>query len=277
MKRKLLIAAVAAAFVVPAGCRHHCHKSKKDDCCPPASGSGPITRNPILLPPANVPVNPGPAVPGPSNFPPPNDPLINPGPIPGPAAKPNGGPEVLFPEPIPGNPSARPVQPKPPGVLGAPVKPQTAEPPKAAGVNATRVKDGLYAGRRPTLDEFDALKTAGFRSVVYLHGPGSDTAAVKDMAATRGLAFLAIETTPETLADASAEFNKATADRLNRPAYVFTDQDARAGAVWYLHLRTVDALGDDVARLRARPLGLTDQGDEGRAFALAIQRILESK
>ena len=79
------------------------------------------------------------------------------------------------------------------------------------------------------------------------------------------------------LADASAEFNKATADRLNRPAYVFADQDVRAGAVWYLNLRTADALGDDVARLRARPLGLSDQGDEGRAFALAIQRILESK
>ena len=72
-------AAVAAAFVVPAGCRHHCHKTKKDACCPPASGSGPGARNPILLPPANVPVNPGAAVPGPSNFPPPNDPLINPG------------------------------------------------------------------------------------------------------------------------------------------------------------------------------------------------------
>jgi protein tyrosine phosphatase (PTP) superfamily phosphohydrolase (DUF442 family) len=275
MNRKLLLAAVAAAFVVPAGCRHHCHKTKKDACCPPASGSGPGARNPILLPPANVPVNPGAAVPGPSNFPPPHDPLINPG-----AALKGGGPDVLFPDPLPpGNPSARPsaAPARPPGVLGTPVQPQTAEPPKAAGVNATRVKDGLYAGQRPTLDEFDALRTAGFRSVVYLHGPGTDTAAVKDMAATRGLVFHAIETTPETLADASAEFNKATADRLNRPAYVFADQDVRAGAVWYLNLRTADALGDDVARLRARPLGLSDQGDEGRAFALAIQRILESK
>ena len=65
--------------------------------------------------------------------------------------------------------------------------------------------------------------------------------------------------------------------RLTRPAYVFADDAPRAGAVWYLHFRTADALGDDVARLRAKPLGLTEQGDEGRAFALAIQRVLETK
>jgi protein tyrosine phosphatase (PTP) superfamily phosphohydrolase (DUF442 family) len=165
-------------------------------------------------------------------------------------------------------------------VLGGPVKP-TAEPPKAPAASGlpgyTKVKDGLYAGGKPTLDGFDSLKTAGFRTVVYLHAAGADVAAVKDMASTRDLNFIPIETTPETLADASKEFNRVTADRLNRPAYVFADDSARSGAVWYLHFRNVDALGDDVARLRARPLGLTEQGDEGKAFALAIQKVLAGK
>jgi protein tyrosine phosphatase (PTP) superfamily phosphohydrolase (DUF442 family) len=165
------------------------------------------------------------------------------------------------------------------------VKPQSTEPPKAAAAAAAaaglpgymKVKDGLYAGGKPTLDGFDALKKAGFRTVIYLHATGADVSAVKDTASTRGLNFVAIETTPETLADAVSQFNRTAADRLTRPAYVFADAAPRAGAVWYLHFRTAEALGDDVARLRSKPLGLTEQGDEGRAFALAIQRVLETK
>jgi uncharacterized protein YfiM (DUF2279 family) len=138
------------------------------------------------------------------------------------------------------------------------------------------VKNGLYAGGKPALDGFDSLKAAGFRGVVYLHAAGADVAAVKDMASTRDLNFVAIETTPETLADASKQFDRVAADRLTRPAYVFADDAPRAGAVWYLHFRTAGE-GDDVARLRAKALGLSEQGDEGRAFALAIQRVLETK
>ena len=71
------------------------------------------------------------------------------------------------------------------------------------------------------------------------------------MAATRDLNFVAIETTPETLADASTEFNRVVADRLTRPAYVFADDSMRAGAVWYLHFRIAEAGDRDAARWRA--------------------------
>lgn len=278
MLRKMLLTASAVLLAGTVGCRHRCcHLNDPDKRPRPFLPEAP--RNPTLLPPAGVPTTPAPSVlppTGSSNFPPP---ALDLQPAPGPAPK--GGPELLFPESPPGSSSARPTQPGTPGILGAPVKPQTSEPPKGAapsGVNgATKVKDGLFAGRKPTLDGFDSLKNAGFRSVVYLHPTGQDVSAIKDVAATRGLAFHPIETTPETLADALAEFNRVTADRLNRPAYVFGEDDLRAGAVWYLHLRTVDALGDDAARLRAKPLGLSDQGSEGRAFTLAIQRVLESK
>ncbi len=271
MRRRMLLLTSVAVLVAFAGCRHRCHKLRKDDCCP-APGVG--TRNPALLPPTGLPTTPGgaPSVlpPGGSNYLPPS-----------PAPKPGGGPDVLFPDPLPPGAhshSSRPVQPNKPAVLSGPVKPATAEPQRAAAglPGYTKVKDGLFAGQKPTLDGFDSLKSAGFRTVIYLHAPGADVAAVKDVATTRDLNFLAIETTPETLAEASAKFDRAAGDRLNRPAYVFADDGARAGALWYLHFRN-DAQGDDVARLRAKALGLSDQTEEGKAFAPAVEKVLEAK
>ncbi len=266
--RRMMILTSVALVVAFAGCRHRCHKLHRDDCCPPSGPAG--SRAPILLPPAGVPTQP--VQPGPSGFLPPA------GATPSPAPK--SGPEVLFPDPLPpGSPSARPTQPAP-SFLGGPTAPQSKEPPKAAGATGlsgyTKVKDGLFAGSKPTLDGFDSLKAAGFRSVIYLHAAGADVSAVKDMASTRDLNFVAIETTPETLDAASKQFDRTAADRLTRPAYVFADDAARAGAVWYLHFRAAGE-GDDVARLRAKALGLTEAGDEGRAFALAIQRVLATR
>ncbi len=270
MARKLMLVAVAALMAGAVGCRHKCcHLNEPGNRPQPFLPNPP--RNSILLPPAGVPTSPAPSGQPPggsSNFPPPE--IGTPDPK-------SSGPEKLFPDPLPGNPSARPGSSNPSGILGAPVKPQTTEPSKTAATGQTKVKDGLFAGRKPTLDGFDALRSSGFRSVVYLHTSGADLSAIKDMASSRGLAFHAIETTPETLATASATFNRVTGDRLNRPTYVFGEDDLRAGAMWYLYFRTVDVLGDDVARLRAQPLGLSDQGEEGRAFAIAIQNVLATK
>jgi hypothetical protein len=267
----MLFLASVVALSALAGCQHKCWK--KNDCCnnpPPPIGS----RGPSVLPPTNLPTQPfpGPSVPAPSGFlQPPVDPLR--------PALPKSGPEELFPDPLPGGMS-RPAQPGTSNVLGAPARPATGEPPKARSIGNglpgyTKVKDGLYAGRKPAIEGYDSLKAAGFRTVIYLHGPGADVAAVKDLAATRDLHFTAIETTPETLAEASKQFDRVATDRVTRPAYVFADDDLRAGAIWYLHFRTVDAADPDVARLKAKPLGLHERGPEGQAFAIAIQRVLE--
>jgi protein tyrosine phosphatase (PTP) superfamily phosphohydrolase (DUF442 family) len=270
MRRQILLAS-AAVLVAFTGCRHRCHKLfDRSDRLPP--GAIPAPAN---LPPPNVPTTPS-VQPAPSGFLPPAATT----PLPAPAPK-TGGPEVLFPDPLPsGGSSARPAQPGP-NVIGAPVRPQTAEPPKASGTTGlpgyTKVRDGLFAGGKPSLDGFDQLKSNGFRSVVFLHAAGADVAAVKDMASTRGLNFVAIETTPETLAEASKQFERTAGDRLTRPAYVFADDPQRAGAVWYLYFRTTLAEGHDVARLSAKPLGLSDAGDEGKAFAVAINRVLETR
>ncbi|MCS6866615.1 MAG: hypothetical protein RMJ56_02800 [Gemmataceae bacterium] len=273
--RRFLLASVAVVFVL-AGCRHKCQKLfDRDSCCPPLGGTGP--RSPLLLPPTQVPTTP--SSPAPAPFPPPAL-MPETSNFPPPAALPPKahGPDVLLPDPLPGGMSLRP-GPAGTNVLGSPVKPSTPEPTKATtGLPGyTKVKDGIFAGGKPTLDGFDTLKQAGFRTVIYLHGPGADTNAVKDMAATRHLTGFTIATTPETLAEASQQFQRLTTDKVNHPVYVFSDDPRRAGAVWYLYFRTVDAYGDDVARLRAKSLGLSEQGEEGQAFALAIQRILETK
>src|SRR5262249_51617483 len=72
----------------------------------------------------------------------------------------------------------------------------------AAGLPGFKVvKEGVASGRRPELDGFDTLKQNGYRTAVYLHGPGADTSAIRDLAEKKGLTFVAIETTPEKLAD----------------------------------------------------------------------------
>jgi hypothetical protein len=139
------------------------------------------------------------------------------------------------------------------------------------------VKEGLATGRKPSLDGFDVLKQAGFRTVLYLHAAGADLSPVREIAAKRGLAFVAIETTPERLGGAIEQFNATVADDARQPIYVFDEDGVRAGIVWYLHFRTADSLNDDSARVRARAFGLTDQGEEARALSVAAQRYLESR
>lgn len=292
MMRRLLLLAIPG-LLLAAGCKHKCCLNDPDKR--PNPYRPPAPNSPFLLPPANLPTTPGPGGPPPGSIVPPVGPGVpvdprnypppslfnNPNPTLQPPVRP--APEVILPDPIPGasSRSAYPGNPAP-GALGAPAKP-TVEPPVKAAPSTTglsnfvRVKDGIAAGRKPSLEGFDSLKQAGYRTAVYLHPAGADVGAARDVAEKRGLRFVAIETTPEKLADALGVFNSAVADRAHRPAYVYDDDGVRAGALWYLHFRTVEAMNDDAARVRAKPLGLTEQGDEAKEFAIATQRYLETR
>jgi protein tyrosine phosphatase (PTP) superfamily phosphohydrolase (DUF442 family) len=275
MIRRLLIIALAG-LVLTSGCRHRC--CLNDPANRPNPYRPPAPNSPLLLPPTDVPTTPGPSGAGSSPFVPrvgPQDPLTKP-----PA-------ELLLPDALPGTSSRSNFPNNPaPGVLGTPTSPRSAEPPIASAKpqpvptglpGFVRVKDGVATGRKPALEGFAALKQAGYRTVVYLHPAGADVSAAKEVAEKRGLKFLAIETTPEKLGESLKAFNAAVADPAGRPVFVFDDDGVRAGALWYLHFRTAEAMNDDAARIRAKPLGLTDQGDEAKAFALAIQRYLETR
>jgi protein tyrosine phosphatase (PTP) superfamily phosphohydrolase (DUF442 family) len=267
--RHVILAVAVSSLALAAGCHHKCchqHHGLFHHHKPVPAGPG----NPYLLPPTGLPTTPAP---GPSAVVPPVGPtdLRNYQPV-------RPAPEVLLPDPIPGSGSSRGAL---PGFLESPVKPtpeaQRGSDSSPGLIGYVRVKEGLASGRKPTLDGFDALKQSGFRTVLYLHAAGADLSAVRDVASKRGLAFVAIETTPENLKTAIEQFNATAADTSRHPIYIFDDDGVRAGAIWYLHFRTAESQNDDVARVRARPLGLTETGDEARAFAIATQKYLESR
>jgi protein tyrosine phosphatase (PTP) superfamily phosphohydrolase (DUF442 family) len=283
IRRRLILATAASGLLFTASCKHKCCLNDPQNRPSPFRPQAP--NSPFLLPPANVPTAPVPVAPPVTG---PIVPGVGPGPSqnfsspPSQSAKP--APEVLLPDPIPGG-ASRSFSPSNSGqgLLGGPTQPKT-EPPLAKPVDATtglpgfvKVETSLASGRKPTLDGFESLKRAGYRTVVYLHPAGGDVSAARDVAEARGLKFLAIEATPEKLPESLTAFNTAVGDKANRPLYTFDDDGVRTGALWYLHFRTVDAMNDDAARVRARPLGLTSEGDEAKAFNLAIQRYLETR
>lgn len=289
IRRLILVAAFAA--VALAGCQHKC--SLNEPCCRPKPFQPPPPSGPMLLPPAGVPtapIGPGPApttapafIPqvGPNdtrNYPPPS---LEPLPA-SPSLKP--APEVLLPDPLPGGSSSRNPTPGKSALAynQNPQMPATPEPPVAATTRAglpgfTVVGEGLATGRKPELDGFESLKRSGYRTIVNLYSPGENIAAVRELATKNGLEFVPIETTPENLASALDAFNGAVGDKSIRPIYVFSSDPIRTGSLWYLHFRSIDALNDDAARLRAKPLGLSDQGPEAKAFELAIQKYLSGR
>lgn len=213
-----------------------------------------------------------------------------------------GRPELLTPEQLPPGVSPEvPLGGKPStgGYLGEPVRPigGTDLPPKPGTAKAppgqviddptTRApvglpgyarvpgRDGVASGRKPGLDGFDWLKSNGFKTVVYLHAPSDDVAPVRNLAESRGLQFVPIAVSPGTLQKAFDEFATTVGDRGNRPLYVIDETGVRAGSLWYLLFRTRDLLGDDTARLRAAPLGLTEATtEEQKQFWIAVQDYL---
>ncbi|MGL6094250.1 MAG: hypothetical protein ACRC7O_00425, partial [Fimbriiglobus sp.] len=166
------------------------------------------------------------------------------------------------PEPLPAGSDDRPLPlgdtpPVPLRAAGLPVG--------VPGYAAVGDKPGLFVGRRPTVDGFDALKSAGIRTVIYLHGSDADVSPAKELAERRGLRFEPVAVSPERLGNATSTFNPLVADKSLRPAFVSDDTGARAGILWFLYFRTVDLMNDDAARVRATPLGLRDAGTDDMA------------
>ncbi len=156
--------------------------------------------------------------------------------------------------------------------------PATRSPVGLPGYTRVPGHDGVTAGRKPTLDGFDWLKSNGFKTVVYLHAPSADFAPARDLATARGLKFVPVAVAPGTLAKAFDEFAAAVADGGNRPLYVIDEDGSRAGGLWYLLFRTRDLLGDDTARLRAAPLGLTEATtEEQKRMWIAVQDVLAKR
>jgi hypothetical protein len=275
MIRRILLAGLAAVLAAGAvGCRHCC---KRGSDLPPMPPPGAY----IPPPPGGLPSTPpaGAA----SDLPPPSIPDATRGYRPD--FTPPGGPKLILPDPLPPGTSSSSGR-----RLGNPtgdgdLPPRQISPARRAESGNTvagvpgfsAVKPGQASGRKPAVEGFDALKAGGYRTAIYLHAPGDDVSATKDLAEKSGLTFVGIPTSAGNVKDAFERFRDTIGEAANRPAFVFDDDGIRAGGMWYLHFRTAEQLGDDTARVRAAPLGLREDGEEAAKFWAAIQDYLAKR
>jgi hypothetical protein len=153
-----------------------------------------------------------------------------------------------------------------------------ASPALPAGIpQFARVKENIASGLKPILDGVDWLRQNGYRTVLHIRQPGDDDSTDRRLFEERGLKFISLEVSPDLLNPRLVEeFNKTVTDAANLPLFVYDKDGLTAGALWYLHFRTVEKANDAEARTRAAELGLKDtQSDAARAVWLAIQKYLE--
>jgi protein tyrosine phosphatase (PTP) superfamily phosphohydrolase (DUF442 family) len=134
----------------------------------------------------------------------------------------------------------------------------------------------VAVGRKPTLDGLDWLKANGYKTVLFLRGPGVSDAADRKQLEQRGLTFTSLEVSPATLSQATVDaFARGVTELSAQPLFVYDADGSLAGGLWYLYFRQVERLPDEAARLRAARLGLRDAADgPHREMALAVQRLL---
>ncbi len=251
------------------GCAH-CYKRPAVVAAPLMTGLPPPVAPGTYLPPQGLPPSaPAPPAPGVRMYPPewravPEAPRDSAAP---PLAAPDAGqPRVRL---LP--PDAGPTPPRPPENAG------TAAPPLPVGIPQFAIaRDRVAAGLKPLLDGLDWLQANGYRTVLHVRAPGQDDGADRREVEKRGLKYLSIEVSPQTLTRAAVDdFSRRVADEAAQPLFVY-DKDGRlAGGLWYLHFRLADKAGDDLARTKAARLGLREDGDsEQRALWLAIQKVL---
>lgn len=279
-------------------------------CCNPRPVSQPIappSPKPVL---PVYPPPPGPTViqPAPTPFPtvppantvPPTVPQAEPFPTVPPPAPPNtSGIVAPAPEPIarvehrwqPADNGIHLGAPEPIAGAAAKASPRlyppdkTAEPPinkSATGLPVgipqfATALDGVTNGLRPSLDDgLDWLAAHGYRTVAQIRAPGDNDATDRKQVEKRGLRYVSIEVSPQTLTKAVVqEFSRLVRDKAAQPMFVYDRDGALAGALWYLHFRTTEQFPDDVARIRAGALGLRENRDgPQRDMWLAAQKYL---
>ena len=248
---------------------------------PPATGGAFVPPNTQLPPPPPGAVNPGsPAISGftpmpsgqadlswrPADAAPPQVQLG--APEPATSTRPNESPRLRPPQikedvtPAPKNPAA--------GVAPGAAPALPVDIPQFAPV-----KDRVATGRRPALEGLDWLRDNGFRTVLNLRKPGEDDATDRKEVEKRGMKYLSLEVSPQTLTrKLVADFSRLANDAGGYPLFVYDRDGALTGGLWYLHFRLSDGIPDEAARVRARTLGLREDRDAQRDLWQAIQQLL---
>ncbi len=266
---------------------------------PAVAAPPPVVANPMPQPPAAIgsPVPqptlqaPVPATPGPTDYrsfgSPPVDQTWHPAPG-SQATAPN--PATTSPEPPPASLRLLPPEPAPPTSTESPppgvTEERRPEPAVSEGRSPTLpvgipqfaiVRDQVAAGLKPSLDGgLDWLQLNGYRTVLHVRSPGEEDSADRREVEKRGLKYLSIDVSPQTLSRALVEqFSRIVNDKANYPLFVYDKDGMKAGTLWYLTFRLIDHESDDAARARARRLGLKENPEGNhRALWLAIQKVL---
>ena len=119
----------------------------------------------------------------------------------------------------------------------------------------------ISAGLRPALDDgLGWLQTNNYRTVVHIRLPGENDDADRKQAEARGLKYVSFEVSPNLLAKETVDdLFKLLRDAQQQPVFLYDRDGALAGGLWYLWFRLVEEATDDVARIRARTLGLREE------------------
>jgi protein tyrosine phosphatase (PTP) superfamily phosphohydrolase (DUF442 family) len=153
----------------------------------------------------------------------------------------------------------------------------TAPPALPVGIpQFSMAKKNVASGLRPILDGLDWLAAHGYRTALHVHLPGQDDSSDRKQFEARGIRYVSLAVSPETLArDVVDQFNQLVTDAGNQPLFVYDKDGTLAGGMWYLHFRIAEGATDEDARARAERLGLKpDQEGEGKLMWLAVQSYL---
>ena len=141
---------------------------------------------------------------------------------------------------------------------------------------AVAKEDRIFTGLRPKLDGLDWLQTNGVQTVINIHLPGQDDSADRDQVEKRKMRYISFAVSPQTLTRAKAdEFVKLIRQSGEQPIFVYDENSALAGSMWYLFNRFGLFLDDDASQINARQLGLdANRDDPHRDMWLAVQKVL---
>ncbi|MBI2803800.1 MAG: hypothetical protein HYX68_02300 [Planctomycetes bacterium] len=286
MRRALWVVVCASVVLFQLGCRQTCGRRPWCGSC------GAPAQQPAIYAPAPQPiVQPAPIQqsgaiqglpPGALLQPPPGAQIRQPG----------SAPSISNAPPMPPAESREPPRPEskrdvPPRIqLYAPesLEKETPAPAKKPSVQATLppipqfgvARDNLFTGLRPGLDGLDWLRDNRIATVVQLRLPGEDDSSDKKQVEDRGMRYVSLEISPESLTkDKADEFIKLIRDGARKGIFVYDQDGSLAGAMWYLYFRAGEFLDDDVAQLRARQLGLQgNRAGQHREMWLAVRKLL---
>jgi hypothetical protein len=155
-------------------------------------------------------------------------------------------------------------------------EPRAPSPSLPAGIpQFAGAKEQVASGLRPDLDGVKWLQESNYRTALHLRKPGEDDSADRKLFELRGLKFLSLEVSAQSLSKTVVdEFNRIVNDTATHPLFIYDKDGVLAGGLWYLHFRTLGA-SDEEARSKAARLGLKEQLDsEQREMWLAIQKYL---